>query len=146
MTASAPPPRAGFVARIWAMSAVRYLVVGGLCFVIDVALLWLAYDVIGIPLAIATPIAFLASFATTYSLQRILAFASDAKVVPSVGKYTALVVFNTLATTAIVWGVAELGGGWLIGKVAAVIATTVWNFFAYRYWVFATPEIEARDV
>lgn len=132
--------------RLWAHSAVRYLVVGGFCFIIDVALLWLAHEVIGLPLAIATPIAFLASFAVTYTLQRIVAFAAETKVVPSVARYTALVIFNTLATTGIVWVVDQLGGGWLVGKVVAVVATTVWNFFAYRHWVFAAPHPRSSDV
>ncbi|MFJ4173874.1 GtrA family protein [Microbacterium sp. NPDC089696] len=141
-----PHPLSAAAQRLWAHSAVRYLVVGGFCFLVDVGLLWLAHEVIGIPLAIATPVSFLASFAVTYTLQRIVAFTSDAKVVPSVARYTALVIFNTLATTGIVWAVDALGGGWLVGKVVAVVATTVWNFFAYRHWVFATPRSGSTDV
>lgn len=124
----------------------RYLLVGGFCFVVDIALLWVAHEVLRVPLAIATPISFLASFAVTYTMQRVVAFASDSKVVPSVARYTALVVFNTLATTGIVWLVDAIGGGWLIGKVLAVVATTVWNFFAYRHWVFASPRVRSSDV
>lgn len=131
---------------LWDHSAVRYLVVGGFCFIVDVGLLWLAHDLIGIPLAIATPIAFLASFAVTYTTQRLVAFASDSKVVPSVARYTALVVFNTIATTGIVWSLDELTGNWFAGKVIAVVATTVWNYFAYRYWVFATPTPRSTNV
>lgn len=133
-------PHTTLIARVWSHSAVRYLVVGGICFVADVAMLWVLHDVVGIPLAVATPVAFLASFALTYSLQRIVAFASDSKVVPSVGRYTALVVINTIATTGIVWLVDALGGGWFAGKVLAVVATTTWNYFAYRYWVFVDPK------
>ncbi|WP_341934942.1 GtrA family protein [Microbacterium sp. LWO14-1.2] len=134
------------VQRVWSHSAVRYLLVGGFCFLVDVGILWLAHEALGIPLAVATPLSFLASFAVTYTLQRIVAFASDAKVVPSVARYTALVIFNTLATTGIVWTVDHLGGGWLVGKVIAVVATTVWNFFAYRHWVFAAPRPRSSDV
>lgn len=142
MTSSAPPsPEAartpGPVLRLWHNSAVRYLVVGGFCFVVDVGLLWLLHDVLHIALAIATPVAFLASFAVTYTLQRVVAFASDVRVTPSVGRYTVLVAFNTLATTAIVWGVSALGVPWFGAKVLAVVATTVWNYYVYRYWVFA---------
>lgn len=141
------PNTARDLARIaWSSSAVRYLLVGGFCFIVDVGLLWLAHDVVGVPLAIATPVAFLASFAVTYTLQRVIAFASDSKVVPSVARYTALVAFNTLATTAIVWLIDQSGGGWFIGKVIAVVATTVWNYFAYRYWVFVTPTPRSPDV
>lgn len=134
------------LSALWGHSAFRYLAVGGFCFVVDVGLLWLAHEVIGIPLAIATPLAFLASFAVTYTTQRLIAFASESKVVPSVARYTVLVVFNTLATTGIVWLVDATGAGWLTGKVIAVVATTIWNYFAYRYWVFATPAPRSSDV
>ena len=126
--------------RLWGSSAARYLLVGGFCFLADVAILWVAHDVLGVPLAIATPVAFLASFAITYTTQRVIASESDAKVAPSVLRYTVLVAFNTVATTAIVWGIAELGAAWIVGKVVATIATTIWNYFAYRYWVFASPK------
>lgn len=124
----------------------RYLLVGGLCFLVDVALLWLAHDVLGVPLAVATPAAFLASFVVTYTLQRVVSFASDSRMVPSVARYTALVIFNTVATTGIVWAIDALGAGWFVGKIAAVAATTVWNYFAYRYWVFASPNRRSPDV
>lgn len=133
-------PRPTLLAIVWSNSLVRYLVVGGFCFLVDVGLLWITHDLVGIPLPIATAFAFLASFAVTYTMQRIFAFNSDAGVAPSVGKYTALVIFNTLATTAIVWAATQVGIVWIGGKVLAVIATTVWNYFAYRYWVFATPK------
>lgn len=134
------------IRRAWGASAVRYLIVGGFCFVVDVALLWVAHELLGVPVAVATPVAFLASFAVTYTLQRVIAFTSDAVVVPSIARYTALVIFNTLATTGIVWLMTEWGAGWLVGKTLAVVATTVWNYFAYRYWVFATSRPRRTDV
>lgn len=129
--------------RIWSLSSVRYLVVGGFAFLFDVGLLWLLHEGLKIPLAISTPVAFLASFAVTYTLQRTIAFRADTGVAPSVLRYAGLVLFNTLATTGIVWGWAALGGPWLVGKVFAVVATTVWNYFAYRYWVFTPREMKS---
>ncbi len=132
--------------RIWGNSAVRYLVVGGFCFAVDLGLLWVAHEVLGVPLAIATPVAFLASFVVTYTLQRVIAFTSESRVAPSVLRYAMLVAFNTAATTAIVWAFEATALGWIGGKVAAVVATTVWNYFAYRYWVFAPPKGKIADV
>jgi len=137
------PERRPLVERLWARSEIRYLVVGGLCFLADIAFLWLLHDVARLPLAIATPIAFLGSFAVTYTLQRVLAFNSDAAVAPSVLRYAILVAFNTVAVTAIVWAVDAAIGSWLTGKILAVISTTIWNYFAYRYWVFARPKDES---
>jgi putative flippase GtrA len=140
----AEPPR-NLVQRLWSHSAVRYLVVGGVAFVADFAILWLLHEVAGLNVAIAAPIGFLASFVVTYTLQRTIAFTSDARVVPSVARYTALVIANTIATGAIVWAIDTGGGGWVVGKVVAVAATTLWNYFAYRYWVFAKPAEESRS-
>lgn len=137
---------ADVVRSLWHRSAVRYLVVGGFCFAVDFGLLWLLYRGFHVPLAIATPVAFLTSFVVTYTLQRVVSFASDARVIPSAGRYTALVIVNTLATTGIVWLVNRAGGHWMIGKVAAVAITTVWNYFIYRYWVFAEKKGPVRNV
>lgn len=122
---------------LWQLRAVRYLVTGGFCFLIDAGMIWLGYNVLGIPLAIATPAAFLLSFVVTYTLQRIVAFGTDNGVAPSAIRYTVLVIFNTIATTAIVWVFSTLGSPWIVGKVVAVIATTIWNFYIYKNWVFA---------
>ncbi|MBV0894321.1 GtrA family protein [Microbacterium sp. NC79] len=128
--------------RMWAIGVIRYLAVGGFCFLFDVALLWFATSVLAIHLVPATAIAFLASFVVTYSMQRFVAFAADNKVAPSVVRYTVLVAANTIITTAIVWGIDEIGWGWLIGKILAVGVTTITNYFVYRYWVFAPQKIE----
>ena len=135
-----------WLTELWEKSSVRYLVVGGLCFLADFGLLALMHSVLGIPLALATPAAFLLSFAITYSAQRLLAFRSQSNVAPSVFRYTVLVAFNTLATTGIVWAADAFGWSWMVGKVFSVAATTVWNYFAYRYWVFAGPGKGEKDV
>lgn len=124
------------IARGWSNSAVRYLLVGGMAFLIDIGLLAILHELIGVPLVAATPTAFLTSFGVTYLLQRTITFDGMSAWGPSAVKYTLLVVFNAFATTAIVSGIDAMGLTWEIGKVAAVTATTVWNYFAYRYWVF----------
>lgn len=138
-----PPPRDDVprsfqsrVARVWASSAVRYLVVGLFAYAFDVGLLALLHDVLGVPLTIATPVAFLTSFGVTYLLQRTFAFRSQTSMSASAMKYAILVAFNTLATTGIVSLAPALGLPWIVGKTAAVASTTVWNFFCYRYWIF----------
>lgn len=138
VTDSSAAARTRFTPRaLWRHSAVRYLVTGGFCFLIDAGMIWVGHDVLGIPLAIATPAAFLLSFLVTYTLQRVVAFGADNSVAPSALRYAILVIINTIATTLIVWAISSLGAPWLVGKVVAVIATTIWNFFAYKNWVFA---------
>lgn len=134
--------RRSVLARLWSTSAMRFLVVGGFSFLFDIGLLWLLHEVFGIPLAISTPAAFLMSFVVTYTLQRTVAFRSSEGVAPSAVRYTILVAVNTVATTLIVAAADAMGLPWGIGKVAAVVATTVWNYFLYRYWVFAKRKVD----
>ncbi len=135
-----PSLRGGGLSRLWSSSLVRYLVMGGLSFAFDFGLLWLLYDIAGVPLTVATPTAFLASFVVTYTLQRLFAFRATASVAPSVVRYALLVVANTALTTGIVALADSAGWSWAAGKLIAVAVTTVGNYFAYRYWVFARPK------
>jgi putative flippase GtrA len=137
------PEPSPLIVRLWSSSAVRYLFVGGLAFLFDIGVLWLLHDVFGVPLPISTPAAFLLSFVFTYTLQRTVAFRASDGVAPSVVRYAILVAVNTVATTAIVWAADAVGLPWIVGKIAAVVATTIWNYFVYRYWVFSARKVES---
>lgn len=141
MSSGTPLSRA--VKRAWSSSAVRYLVVGGVAFSFDFVLLFLLHDLIEVALYIATPVAFLTSFALTFVMQRKITFETASGWGPSALKYIALVIFNTFATTAIVTGIDAAGWHWGLGKGLAVASTTVWNYFGYRYWIFPP---SAREV
>ncbi|MDF2917827.1 GtrA family protein [Microbacterium sp. F1-18] len=132
----------GPVKRMWRSSAVRYLVVGGVAFLFDFGLLFVLHDLVHIDLVIATPVAFFTSFALTFVMQRSITFQTGAGWRSSAVKYTALVVFNAFATTAIVTGIDALGWPWAVGKGIAVASTTVWNYFGYRYWIFPAARSE----
>ena len=134
-------PRAREPGRLTAFargSAVRYLVAGGAAFLVDLGLLALLRNVLGWPTWLAAAIAFLLSFAFTYTVQRYFTFGSRAPHGVAILKYAALVAFNTLATAVIVALIDATAAGWIAGKVVATVATSVWNYFIYRYWVFAT--------
>lgn len=118
-------------------SGFRYLLIGGTSFLIDIGLLALFRQILDWPLWLATGSAFLLTFAFNYSLQRAFSFGSDAGHGRTLLKYITLLAFNTLATIAIVWLVDSTGLGWGVGKVVATVITTGWNYFVFRYWVFA---------
>lgn len=141
MHAEPHPESSPLIIRLWSSSAVRYLMVGGFSFVFDFGVLWLLYEVFHVPLPISTPVAFLLSFVVTYTLQRTVAFRASDGVAPSVVRYAILVAVNTVATTAIVWASDAIGLPWAVGKVTAVVATTVWNYFLYKHWVFASKKV-----
>lgn len=132
-----PPSDAGARTHSTRRSAVRYVLAGGLAFLVDLGLLALFHQVLGWPTWLAAGLAFVLSFGFTYSIQRYFTFGSHAPHGRALLKYTALVIFNTLATAVIVSLIDLTPAGWAVGKVAATAATTIWNYFAYRYWVFA---------
>lgn len=115
----------------------RYLAAGFLAFLVDFGLLALFREVFGWPTAVAAAVAFLVSFAFTYTIQRTLGFMSRAPHGRALVRYTILVGANTVATAVIVTLVDQTAAGWGVGKVLATAATTIWNYFAYRWWVFA---------
>lgn len=134
-------PRAREPGRLTAFargSAVRYLVAGGAAFLVDLGLLALLRNVLGWPTWLAAAVAFLLSFAFTYTVQRYFTFGSRAPHGVAILKYAALVAFNTVATAVIVALIDATAAGWIAGKVVATVATSIWNYFIYRYWVFAT--------
>lgn len=120
-------------------SALRYLLAGGLAFLVDLGLLALFRELFGWETWLAAATAFILSFAFTYTIQRYFTFGSKSPHGVAILKYTTLVIFNTAATAAVVALIDLTPAGWVTGKVVATAATTVWNYFAYRFWVFADP-------
>jgi len=118
-------------------SIVRYLIAGGLAFAVDFGLLAFLHEVLGWGTWESAAIAFIVSFVFTYTIQRTFTFGSTAPHGAALIKYVLLVAFNTVATAVIVALIDATPLGWAVGKVVATAATTVWNYFAYRYWVFA---------
>lgn len=114
----------------------KFLLVGGLSFAIDLALLVVLHEVFGVGLWLATPIAFLTSLIFNFLLQRIFTFKATNRRHASFIRYAILVVFNTLATDLIVNTFANLDLTYTAGKVVATALTMVWNFYLYKFWIF----------
>lgn len=134
----AAPPRP-WLSVVLGHSGIRYLLAGGVSFLVDFGLLALLHVVFGWPTWLATGVAFLASFAFTYTVQRFFSFASRVPHGRALIKYTLLVLFNTVASIGIVALLDRSAVSWEGGKIVATAASTVWNYFAYKYWVFAVP-------
>ena len=131
--------------RLSRSSLVRYVLVGGLSFIVDLGLVWLLHVAAGWPLWIATGCAFVSSFIVNYTLQRLFSFSSRAPHGGALARYSILVATNTVLTVAIVTLLDTTIVGWGWGKVIATILTTVGNYFAYRQWIFPPHRNNAKD-
>ena len=130
----------GFLYRIRTDSSsifqvLRFLFVGGLSFVVDFGGLWLLHVVFGVPAALASVIAFVASFFVNFFLQKLFTFKSRVGTPRALTLYIALSAINTVATGLFVGGLTP-SIGWIWAKTASVVAISVWNFFAYKYVIF----------
>ena len=125
-------------------STVRYLVVGGLSFLLDLGLLTLFYRGFGVPLALATGIGFWGSVLFNFTLQKRFAFETRGATGRSLWRYGVLLAANSVIAIAVVTLFHSLGWGYVYGKVFVTAAQTVWNYFAYRSWVFAGSGDDAR--
>lgn len=132
-----------WLAAFFGHSAVRYLLVGGSAFLLDLGLLALFHEVLGLPVWVATGLAFVLSFIYTFTVQRAFSFGGDAPHGQALFRYSALVGFNTIATMGIVTLLSATPLGWAGGKVISTVLSTIWNYFAYRYWVFAAPRSDS---
>lgn len=150
MPQSPATSRKAWLAKLDNSHLLKFLLVGGLSFAIDLALLVVLHEVFGVALWLATPIAFLTSLVFNFLLQRIFTFKATNRGHASFIRYAILVAFNTVATDFIVNTFANLDLTYTAGKVVATALTMGWNFYLYKYWIFRsdrqpqpeTPETE----
>ncbi len=128
---SAPKPRLSHQ-LFW------YLVVGGLTVVVDIGLLALLHEAYGVPLGLATTVAFCTAVAMNFLLNRTaMSSRGSQELMQHAFRYGSLVLANYLITLAVVTTAGHVGDRYLVAKVAVVAASTLWNFLLYRHWVFA---------
>jgi putative flippase GtrA len=115
----------------------RYLVVGGVAFVIDLGCLLLLVD--HLPLLAANTIAFLVANAANFALAHVWVFgqALDGSVAPQYAKVLLVSLVGLAINDAVVWaGVALLALPLVASKVAATIVALAWNFAARAWWIY----------
>ncbi len=116
----------------------RFLLVGVVSYLTDAGTLALLHSGGGVPLLVATSIAFAVGLAVNYGLNRVLTFGSAAPVGSEVTRYLLLVLANYVVTLALVGGLTAVGLPYLGSKTVATVVLSVANFVAYRSWVFRT--------
>lgn len=117
-----------------------YLVVGGLTVVVDIGLLGLLHEFYGVPLGVATTVAFCTAVMVNFLLNRTtMSSWGSSGLTQHALRYGSLVVANYVITLAVVTTAGNVGNRYLVAKVALVAVSTLWNFLLYRHWVFTPP-------
>ncbi len=129
-------PRGASGSRSLVGSFVRWAITGCLAAGTDLGLLALLHSALGVPLELATAIAFCCGVAINYSLNHSWSFRSTAEHRRVVVRYAIMVIFNGVSTVLIVAGVHQLGVYYLLAKLVAIAVNATINFIAARFWVF----------
>ena len=118
--------------------ALRYAVVGGVAFAIDLGLLLLLSPLV--PLVLANTIAVLVANAANFVIGHLWVFRSTGGDSDILAKYGAVLLISLAGVAlndAIVWtGVVMLGADMVISKIAATLAAWGWNYWARAAWVY----------
>jgi len=126
------------VLAIYSDRRVRYLVIGGGAFSVELVVLFSA-QAAGAPGTLAVAISFIVGTAVSFLLQKVIAFKDKRfhkKIVLSqVFLYAVLVAFNFAFTVLAVWLLEGYFPVALI-RTAALAITVIWNYYLYKTWIF----------
>jgi putative flippase GtrA len=135
-------PRFGTLARLDRV-VVRFVLVGAAVYAIDMAALWLLHAHAGLPLALATTLAFCCAFVANLTLNRTFTFGAPGSVGLQGAKLLATAGLNYVSTLLIVLGLAEFWNEYLVSKTIATAINAAFNFVLYRHWVFASASVRS---
>jgi putative flippase GtrA len=115
---------------------VGYVLSGGISIGLDMATLWLLHGPLDVALDVATSAGYVVGLAANFGLNRWAVFGTESALHRSAARYLVLVAFNYAVTLAGVLALAEAGLPYLVARGVLAAATVLWNFVAYRRWVF----------
>lgn len=126
--------------KLYDHTVVRYIVVGGGSFVIELCLLLFLHEAVGLQRTVATAISFWFAIIISFLLQKLLAFKDYRKEINRLSKqglfYGLLIVFNYIFTLIVVSIFSE---EYLIfSRILAITLVTFWNYFVYKKVIFKT--------
>lgn len=135
----------GRLRRVVAPSLVGFAVVNGFTFGVDLLLLWLLIDGLGLPLWAGVTVAYGTAFALSFVLNRWLNFDPERPVGAQVGRYLAVIAVNY---AVIVLGVthagATIGVPYQLARLGAGLCEAVFMYCAMRWFVFGRAGSHAR--
>lgn len=128
------------VDRLKNKPVIRYVVVGGLSYLIELACIYLFITLGASPLG-AIAISFWVGLVVSFLMQKLIAFNNKKRSPRALAgqslAYGLLVLLNYVFTLGVVYIGASLLGAYLARTVALII-TTVWNYLIYSKIIFRT--------
>lgn len=118
--------------RFWEI--LRFLFVGGGCFIFEYALLYSLTEFIGISYLTSSAVAFTLSLIVNYILCVVFVFRTGKQTKEEMALFAATSLAGLLINQATMWILVELAGLWyMFAKVFASAVVMVWNYLTKRY-------------
>lgn len=117
----------------------RYLVVGGSTFIIDLGILYVLHGLLNLNLAASASIAYWVSISYNFTLNRYWTFDARERedLLRHIATYIAILVVNYLFTVSFV-AIVGLHMNYLAAKALSVIITMIWTYFVYKRLIFVS--------
>lgn len=128
--------------RAWVpRTLVWFAAINGFTFAVDLTLLVLLHQTLGVPPPVAISVGYGFAFTLAFVLNRWLNFHVHGPVGGQVGSYAVVVALNyTVLILGIGSGLAALGLPVVLARVLAGLGEAVWMYSAMRWWVFRPRE------
>lgn len=116
---------------------VKYLMIGGLCFVIDAGLLWFTTSVLDWKVWLGATVGYWTGVLVNFTLNRSIMGRQSSSLLGQTARYGTLLAFNYALTLLLIQVLVVWGTPVVVAKTAIVAASTCWNYLLYKHWVFA---------
>ena len=121
-------------------AAARFLAFAALGFAFDLGLLLLLRHMTPLPGYACVSIAFWATYALNFVLNRYFTFeANHSNVGPQLARFAVQVIGDYALTLAVSLGLQALGLNLALSRLAAGGTNLVFNYVLYRWWTFRPP-------
>ena len=112
---------------------VRFLLVGGGCFVLDYGLLFVLTEFYDFPYLISSAISFTVSLIVNYLLCVTVVFHAKNQSASKTFWFVVTSLAGLLVNQFCMWFFVEIAGLWyMIAKIGAAAVVTIWNYFTKR--------------
>lgn len=130
-------------------SLVRYLVSGGSAFAAEYVSFLLLYAVLSAQLYVANTLSFCLGLAISFTLNRVWTFREGnykRAARHQFAMYAVLAACNVVLTNVIIGLLDRAGLDPRLGKIACMFFIVCWNFFIFRYVIFANHSEDRKDI
>ncbi len=119
-------------------SFVRYVIVGGIAFVVEYLFYQLLYRFLGLDYSLASVIVYSIMFWLVFLLNRQWSFQSEGNFKGQLFKYFLLFLFNNLVANILLMQflVEQLNISADLAPILKMLLVVIWNYYIYKYFIY----------